>query len=87
MNVITNNVPRLLLDYNQLTEAEKVTLGSADDQEGDYVRYRGLIFNCKNFNLAPEEYADKFEGIWHCKGGSYLVRYMDSDHVIMGHTA
>jgi hypothetical protein len=85
MKIKTNNVPRLLLDFDQLTDDEREDLNWFEPVNGgDFVRYRGTVYRVDEFTVAPE-YLKPWEGM---QSETYfsgvLVRYTDRDHVVMG---
>lgn len=90
MKIKTNHVPRLLLDWNQLTlkeQEEFSNLRSLDRETGDYVRYRKWIYCVTDFTSCHHisEFS-KWDGY---QSDSYfsgvVCKYTkDRDHVIMG---
>lgn len=62
MKIKTNNVPRDLLDWDELTAAERAEFDYIDDPESDgycrFFRYRGSCYDASDFMLATGEIAD-----------------------------
>jgi len=54
MEIVTNKRPRLLLDFDQLTEREQRDFDHDDAETGSYVRYKGKIYSLDEFAVAPE---------------------------------
>lgn len=93
----TNNKPRLLLDYDQLTAKEQAQFGYLSEEERvgrDFVRYRGVAYDLGEFEyVAPKSPFNS--GRWEGQsadgfGSGVLFKYLrrdndaDMDHVIMG---
>ncbi len=96
MRIICNNVPRLLLNWDQLTPQERKDFDylSEDDRIGrDFVRYRGSAYDLGEFMRIDKTVAphcqrpnwEKFDGYYsETFFSAVLVRYTeDMDHVIM----
>jgi hypothetical protein len=96
VEVRTNNRPRLLLDYDQLTPKEQAQFDylSEEDRVGrDFIRYRGVAYDLGEFQyVAPESPLHK--GMWEGQSADgfssgVLFKYLrygnnvDKDHVIM----
>jgi hypothetical protein len=57
LTIRTNNVPRLLLDWNQLTEKEQKDFDYLTDDERierDFIRYRGVAYDLDEFSRCPD---------------------------------
>ncbi|MDE1767244.1 MAG: hypothetical protein KGI27_13380 [Thaumarchaeota archaeon] len=93
LRIITNNQPRLILDWDQLTTKEQADFDylSEDERVGrDFVRYRGIAYDLGDFMRATGDQLKGWDG-YH--GDSYfsavLVRYardgnlIDHDRVVM----
>lgn len=97
MKIITNNVPRDVLGWHDLTATEQKEFDylDTDDRrmETDFVRYRGAVYDLSEFmtvtaSVAPHcqrEGWEEFDG-YHTDSyfSAVLVRYVDSnERVIM----
>ena len=88
MDIITNNRPRLLMNWYELTAKEQQDfdyLKPEDQPCAEFVRFKGRIYDLGEFMTAPKELkALGWEGF---SGDSYfsgtLMRFADSDHVVM----
>lgn len=90
LKIKTNNQPRLLLDWDQLTPKEQAefTYLSEDDRIGrDFIRYRGWCYDVGEFTQCSDlhEFPPEWQGY---ASNSFfsgvLVRYTkDGDRVIM----
>jgi hypothetical protein len=90
VKIITNNVPRDLIDELDLTLAEREDFDYLDwdaIEEGtdsaSFVRYRGQVMDLGNFTRGGPEgwdgsYADTFFS-------AYLIKIVDDERVIMGY--
>lgn len=94
--IITNNVPRLVLDYDQLTEKERAEFDylSEDERVGrDFIRYRGVAYDLGDFmhtenSCTPQMREAGFHDWLGYQSDSHfsgvLFKYArDYDHVIM----
>lgn len=95
MTIRTNNVPRLIIDWDQLTAEEKKEFDyiTADTCIGrDFIRYRGVTYDLHEFmavsrTIAPHcqrpgwEYWDGYSSDSFFSG--VLVKYCGDDRVIM----
>lgn len=99
MEIITNNVPRNVLQWHELTEKEKKEFDYLDTQErqeeASFVRYRGWVYDLGEFMrveppIAPHaqrEGLEKWDGYFSDSFFSaVLVRYVvdDYEQVVMG---
>lgn len=97
VKITINNQPRLLLSWNELTEAEQEVLNCEHSDEyseysiDNFIRYRGDLLRLDDFFVLPDGRETKhFEG-WdayspHTAFSGVLLRYDpdDSDRVVMG---
>lgn len=99
MHIRCNMTPRLVLDWEQLTQKEQAEFDYFDpkDGPGNFVRYRGWVYDLNDFTAVPrdlEAYAPNsiFYGMRGWDGyvsDSYfsgvVMKYTpDLDHVVMG---
>lgn len=91
IEVRTNNQPRLLLDFDQLTVKEQAEFDYLSEEERvgrDFVRYRGVAYDLGDFECAssPFQRCGRWEG-QRADGFSsgVLFKYLrhDMDRVIM----
>ena len=57
LEVKTNNVPRLILDWNQLTPKEQEEFNYVREDERScrgFVRYKGVVYDLVEFIMVPE---------------------------------
>ena len=87
LEIKTNNVPRIILDWHDLTETEQRDFDYLDDPEAaDFVRYKGAVYDLGEFLIPPQD----LEGWDGCSPDSYfsgiVVRFItnDPDYVIVG---
>lgn len=88
LTVVTNNQPRLLLSWDELTPKEQREFDYLEGEaryDADFVRYRGRVYELGEFDIAGES-LPAWEG---AQADSYfsgiLVRYCDDrDRVVMG---
>ena len=82
IKIITNNVPRNLLSWYELTDTEKSEFDYCDD-ESDFVRYRGELIPICDFMRAPVLFPGNWDGY---RQDSYfsavVIRYEKIDDVI-----
>lgn len=87
--VVTNNRPRLLLTWDELTPKEQREFDYLEGEaryDTDFVRYRGWVYDLGEFERSGES-LPAWEGV---QANSYfsgiLVRYCegDRDRVVMG---
>jgi len=80
MDITTNNKPRALLDWQELTDAERAEMDWSGPDAGDsFFRYRGTVYAVGEFMRAPETLPG-----WHgVHSDSYfsgvLIRLPDGD--------
>lgn len=80
IDITTNNTPRALVDWEELTDAERAGFDWTDGDAGEsFFRYKGQVYALSEFMRA----GDAFPG-WHgYHGDSYfsgvLVRLPDGD--------
>lgn len=56
LKVTTNNVPRLMLDFSELSEAERAQFDYiGEDGEGAFIRYRGWTYDLGEFLRGPSD--------------------------------
>lgn len=92
LTIITNNVPRVVIDGYELTAAERAEFdyyrwpdtpaddyraGSRDGEEASFVRYRGELHDLGEFTACSEHGWDGIHNETFFSG--VLVRYVD-DH-------
>ena len=94
LRIITNNQPRDLLMWHELTDAERKELDyitNPEDRGTDFFRYKGWIYDVGEFELP----GDHFPGWDGYHGDSFfsgiLIRYpreewgaLDTEHIIVG---
>lgn len=90
IEVRTNNQPRLLLDFDQLTAKEQAEFDYLSEEERvdrDFVRYRGVTYDLGEFECVSSSFrSGRWEGQ---KADSFssgvLFKYLrhDMDRVIM----
>ena len=95
MTIYCNRQPRLLLSWPELTDAERKQfddLSEAEAADRDFVRYKGVAYDCGEFEsitrvVAPHSQRpgwEKFDGF---SADSFfsgvLIKFVDPDHVIM----
>lgn len=98
VKITTNNQPRLLLDFNQLTASEQEQVCSTygqnvldDDFPTDFIRYRGKFCIIDSFIAVQLLGKPGFDGWDGYLGDSFttgvLVRFVksDPDRVVMAH--
>jgi len=85
----TNNVPRLLLYANELTDQERIDFDYMDDIEtGDFFRYKGLVYSIDEFTRVDDN--SDFLGGWDgYSSDSYFSGVLiklcdDTDYIIVG---
>jgi hypothetical protein len=97
LTIRTNNVPRLLLDWDQLTEKEQKDFDYLTEDEGigrDFIRYRGVTYDLGEFLRCPDSSNPSPAALAFSKWDAYqsdsyfsgvLFRYTenDRDRVIM----
>lgn len=93
LEIITNNAPRPLLDWVELSPAEQAGFDWVDPEAGEtFFRYRGAVYCLSEFTRIEPD-ADKPGGMsgWHGQHGEsffsgVLVRLVDwdSESVIVG---
>ena len=80
IKIITNNVPRNLLSWYELTDAEKSEFDYCGEED-DFVRYRGELIPMCDFTIAPDSLSP-WDGI---RQDSYfsgvVIRYEKIDGV------
>ena len=94
MKIVTNNQPRDILTWYELTPAEQKEFDYLDEGEGSFFRYRGCVYDLGEFmriddNIAPHPHREGWEK-WqgyapdsHFSG--VLVRHTsDCEQVIVG---
>lgn len=86
LNIITNNIPRALLDWCDLTESEQAEFDWVDENNAaDFFRYKGHAYCLSEFMVTE---IPGWEGI---HGESYfsavLIRFPNNgyDEIIVGH--
>lgn len=100
MEIITNNVPRLLIDAYQLSEKERKEFDYLDwqaidagEESATFFRYKGRLFDLGGFmrDYGITKDAGLPEHLSHWDGYSadtffsaYVVRYVDEDYVVVG---
>lgn len=95
--ITTNNQPRLLLSWNELTKTEQEALncehsdGYSEYSIDDFIRYRGDLLRLEDFFAILDGKETKHFGDWdayspHTVFSGVLLRYDpdDSDRVVMG---
>ena len=85
MEIKTNNQPRNLMYFYELTEKEMQEFDYLTDEEiveRDFVRYKGIVYDLGEFIVSPPEEWDGFHPESFFSG--ILVKYVNSDQVIMG---
>ena len=94
MKIITNNQPRDILSWYDLTEKEQKEFDYLLEGDGSFFRYKGCTYDLEEFmyigaNIAPHPQRENWEK-WHgYASDSYfsgiLVRYTsDCEQVIVG---
>lgn len=89
LKVVTNNRPRLLLDWDQLTPREQREFDYLTDEDRfdrDFVRYRGVAYDLGEFET-PGDSLKPWDGVKHDSFFSgVVVRWdgEDRDRVVMG---
>lgn len=87
INIITNNKPRQLIYGYELTDKQKQDFDYIDDIDShDFVKYKNNIYDLSEFMRVENN--DSLKD-WHgYSSDSFfsgtLVKYLDSDTVIMG---
>lgn len=91
MKIKTDNKTRLLLNWEDLTPSEQGEFDwfSPEDSQGDFVRYRGLVYLLDEFLIVENENLKEkgWQGFEPSSAFSAtLVKYSehDNDYVIMG---
>jgi len=89
VTVITNNQPRELLFYSELTDKEQEKVERGIDSTDDYVRYKGEVYHLNDFMVAPtliQSEKHKWDGIiTDTFFSGILMRFSpDGEHVVMG---
>jgi hypothetical protein len=95
VKVITNHVPRLLLDGYELTAKERAEFDYLSDEEmigRDFVRYRGWVYDIGDtMAITPLDRDHPQRADWMRGWDSYvsdsffsgvLFRFVDDDHVV-----
>jgi hypothetical protein len=96
MRIITNHVPRLIIDGYELTDAERAELDyidwtAVDDgrESASFVRYRGRLYDLSEAMRSTDPaLTAEWDGYWgETFFSSVLVRYCrdDSDRVVIGY--
>jgi len=91
MNIITNNQPRYLLDFDELTDKEQEDIDISVDywSEVDFVRYKGTVYNLDEFTVPSNASPDVLKAWDGFLSDSFfsgiLVKWSeDGEQVIMG---
>ena len=81
----TNNQPRRILGWGELTPREQQLLSPTYVRE-DYIRYRGITYPLSTFQITPD-YLQKWDMIntTHLSYGVVLKFHPTGPRVIMGH--
>ena len=87
LEIKTNNTPRAVLDWHDLTKAEQGEFDYLEDPEtADFVRYKGTVYDLGEFLITPRDLAE-----WHGYSpdtyfSGIVVRFIanDPDYVIVG---
>ena len=96
VRVITNNVPRDIVDACELTERERAEFdyhdwAAIDDgrDSASFVRYNGQTYDLGNFERIGPGAPDAFAGWDGVSADSFfsgvLIKIVDDDQVIMAH--
>ena len=82
--IITNNQPRNLLCWEELTEKEQAEFyPSLIDNDEDFVRYKRTAYRLADFILPPKDV--EWDGVIQDTFFSgILIRFTDDEEVIMG---
>jgi len=89
MQIITNNMPRLMLYANELTDQERINFDYMEDIEtGDFFRYKGQVYSLDEFirtgnNEALKEW-DGYSSDSFFSGVLIKLCDEDSDRIIVG---
>lgn len=87
MKIKTNNHPREVLTWYDLTPEEQKEFNYLEEGEGSFFRYKNWVYDLGEFvRVDRTVMPDKWQGYW---SGSYfsgvLIRYTsDCDQVIVG---
>lgn len=91
MQIITNNVPRLLLDFCQLTAKEQKEYDALEcPDDYSYIRYRGDVYSLEEFMRTSKDSELRAKGWDGYIGESFfsavLIKIVedDPDYVVMG---
>lgn len=87
MKIKTNNQPRDVLTWYDLTPAEQKEFDYLEEGEGSFFRYKGWVYDLGEFTRADHSsIPDKWQGyISHSYFSGVLVRYAsDYESVIVG---
>ena len=83
--IVTNNVSRDILYWNELTDTERETLDYVNDDSGIFFRYRGDIYDIGEFMRTDIPGWDGVMGTSYFSG--VLIKLTDdNDHVIVAYT-
>ena len=94
VTIITNNVPRDVIYWHELSETEQHEFDYSAAQESTFVRYQGNVYDLGEFMRAPDAMFGALKQWDGYQSDSYfsgiLVRYpregrdsIDTDHVIV----
>ena len=95
VTIITNNVPRFVIDACELSPKEREHFDYLDwngidagTESASFVHYRGQLHDIGEFLALPAGSGDDFAP-WHGIANDtffsgVLIRYVDSDSVVMG---
>jgi hypothetical protein len=88
VKIITNNQPRNVLDWNELTEKEKEEYrGELNPDEVTFARYKGQIYwlDGEFMVMTDMTHYPNWHGVYQDTYFSgILMKFVDDDHVIMG---
>ena len=85
MKIFTNNKPRELFTFDQLTEKESANFSYDNAKDSTFFRYRDYVYDISDFMSAPPDL--KAKG-WHCYAcDSYfsgtLIKMIDDDNIVV----
>jgi len=84
--IITNNQPRNLLYWEELTAKEQKEFDDVklNDNDEDFIRYKGVAYRLADFMMANAAGMEDWDGIFHDTFFSGILIKFEDECVIMG---
>lgn len=91
LTIITNNVPRLVLEAYELTQEERnefdyINWNDIDtgNDSGSFIRYKGELYDLNDIERSPDCFPEWHGFVSDSFFSGILIRYCDCDYVVMG---